>query len=611
MHTCSRKTFLHQCLALGALGYLSPLVNHASHPGGPAATLDWPTVVAANTAEVAELLKNPPAAQGVVRRRLGYDLANLAAAYATPESPYAGQAALLPPMQAIVALLLSNQHPDGTLDIGNLASPPDTAFILEPLCSGATILGRLSTPALAPLKADLKRFIERAGEGLRTGGVHTPNHRWVVSAALARVNALYPRPGYVARIREWLDEVIYQDRDGAYLERSMTYSAVIDHSLLTLARLLPMPSLLTYVRKNLDLVYYLSEPNGELVSTGSRRQDQYRDVTGLASKAPATPRPQDLYSSQNLLAFYHVFLYLAIRDTNPTYAAIARFAEGIDGFDTLIGRDLLSVCAEEPLFRQPTPAPKAPPVRFTKLFAQTNLVRIRRDARTTTLFGGADFPIIIASGRSNSPNFLGYRNGAAVLHYLRLSTDFFSTGYFHSQGIRAVGSGYQLEQVIEAPYYQPLPKAYRRADGDSRLSPSTDGRFWNKMDFSHRPVSNLKRMVVQVMVQPLDTGNQLTIRVDGAKGVRVTLEFCFGRGGTVSGLRPVEGQADTYWLEADGGTYQAGSDTIRLGPGVVQHAKISGLEGEAYSSHFGSLRTEGIHVYSTGLTPFAHTLTIG
>ncbi|SFB89556.1 prenyltransferase/squalene oxidase repeat-containing protein [Spirosoma endophyticum] len=589
MENISRKAFL-QYAGLATMATLTPFLANAW--AGKTTDDDfYKKIVAANADEVSKLVKALASDITDVKRRSGYDLANLVAAFSEPTSTYFQKAELVPFMTKIIRFLVKAQHDDGTLDFGNLASPPDTAFILEPLCAAGTILKTNTNSSLDEVKTLLKQFVVKAGEGLRTGGVHTPNHRWVVSAALAKINALYPNPGYVKRIREWLSEGVFCDNDGNFLERSMNYSAVIDRALVTMGRLLPMPSLFESARKNLWLVYYHAEPNGELVTVDSRRQDQYAPIS--------------------ILNFYHDYYFLAIHDNNPEFAAIANYIETLPGFEARVLTDLLVTFLEEPLFKKALPSPKAPPATFEKFFKTTNLVRIRRDTTTTTIFGGNDFPIIIASGRSNSPNFFAYRKGEAILKYMRLSTDFFSTGYFHSQGITQAGGKYVLHQKFAAPYYQPLPAKYKRADGNYQLAPSTDGRFWNKMDFEHRPQSNVSVLDTTITVEEKNGSNQLTFSVKGIAGVHVTIEFCFREGGSLSGLKKLDELPDTYALESGSGEYSHGKDSIKFGPGIFKHAKLQGLEGEMYSSHFGSLRTTGMHVYFTGLTPFTHTISIG
>jgi hypothetical protein len=587
MENITRKEFIKNTVALGALAILSPLSSElfAKEKSGVDEEL-MQKLIMANDKLVEKLVVELGSEITVLRRGLGYDFAYLSSSYCTKGSAYFQKEELPPLMIKILNFLSKTQAEDGTLDLGNLGSPPDTAFILEPICAATSILHKNKSKELNEVKETVKNFIVKAGVGLTEGGVHTPNHRWVVSAALSRIHSLYPNQKYVDRINDWLGEKVYNDSEGHYLERSVIYSEVIDRCLITIARLMNKPELLEPVRKNLKMTYYYMEPNGEVVSVESRRQDQFM--------------------IKNILEYYHHYRYLAIKENNSEFAGIARFIEGVKGFEEdVIGHSLFHFL-EEPLLKRALP--KASPLEtdFEKLFTKTNLARIRRNNTTTTIFGGNDWPLIIASGRSTNPNFFSFRKGDAILRYMRLSNGFFNTGYFRSEGLKKEGNQYILHKKLEAPYYQPLPQNLRKEDGDYQLSESTDGRFWNKMDFEDRKISNVKTLDTTITVEERNGTNEVTFKISGADNVPVTIELCFGEGGKLTGVTDAEG--GNFILEKGEGEYQMGKDSVKFGPGIMKHKKITGLDGEMYSSHFGSLRTEGMHVYLTGKTPFEHTI---
>ncbi len=589
MSRINRSEFLRSSLKVGALAIISqaaPITKALGNESDWSSSIDEELVKrisAANDSYVEDLLRSGKPGSG---RKLGHDFSCLAAAYTYVGSRYHQDALLISLLDKNLDILIEDQAEDGTLNFGNLESPPDTGFLIELFAAGAFLLLKDNSPAVAELNNKAKKFILKAGDALTVGGVHTPNHRFVICAALSRINTLYPNKKYINRIDDWLGEGIYNDADGHFPERSRNYDQVEDNSLITIARLLNRPALLGPVRKNLEMTYYYMEPNGDLVVNDSRRQDQW--------------------SGKRMTAFYNHYRYMANRDRNGRYAAIAKLIEAMDDFENDVVKREFYNFLEAPLLQQQLPVPTAPPVSFEKLFTSSSLLRIRRDKISSTLFGGNDLPIVIASGRSSSPNFFSYRKGNAILKYMRLSSAFFSTGYFYSEGLKKSGISYTLYRKLDVPYYQPLPKNLRNVKGDYKLSPSIDSRFWNKMDFSKRPVSNVKSLVTKITLLEHNGVVELIFQVSGSKDVLVTIEMCFKEGGKLTGVAAADN--DNNFLESGMATYEFGGDTIQFGVGANAHKNIAGLEGERYSYQFGSLRTEGMHVFITGKTPFTHQL---
>ncbi|MGG9963211.1 hypothetical protein [Ferruginibacter sp. SUN106] len=581
----------HSFIKMSALAMLAPLGNDLFARAIPAKSFlseddIFKRMVVANDAQVDSLLQTVSVANFNFGRKAGFDFATLTASYCYSGSKHFQNPLIVPKLEILIQELTKFQTEDGTVNVGNLESPPDTAFLLEPLSAAAFLLVKNNANETTNVNLQLKAFIIKAADALATGGVHTPNHRWVICAALARVHKVYPDKKYSNRIEDWLGEGIYMDSDGHYPERSRIYSGVENNSLLTMGRLLNKPSLFEPVRKNLIATYYYMDPNGELVTTDSRRQDQYMTKT--------------------IVSYYLHYRFLAIKDNNNNLAGIAKLIEQMNGFEDEVMNRSLFLFLEDELLQQPLPVAVAPPVNYEKYFTTSQLVRIRRDKTTATIFGGADWPIIIASGRSNSPNFYAYRKGNAVLKFMRLSSAFFGMGYFYSEGIKKEGNKYILHKKLMVPYYQPLPKSKRKVNGDYTLSPSIDDRFWNKMDFKARPVSNVKTLDTTITFAENGTTNELTFLVSGLKGVAVTIELCFAEGGKLTGV--TEAKDGNSFLENGMGKYESGEDSIQFGPGAVTHKTITNLEGERYSTHFGTLHTKGMYVYITGTTPFTHTL---
>jgi hypothetical protein len=542
----------------------------------------------ANDKQVAILLGTVKKDNLNFSRKTAYDIAILTASYCYKGSVYYQNQQLVEKIDLLVSFLTAAQTADGTVNVGNLESPPDTAFVMEILCPANVLLLKEKNASLNTINTQLKNIITKAGEALSKGGVHTPNHRWVICAALSQINALYPDKKYTNRIADWLDEGIFIDTDGHFPERSGTYSSVETAAFISMARFLNKPALLQAVRKNLQMMYYYMEQNGELVSNDSRRQDQY------------APRSAAI--------FYLQYRYMAVHDNNSFFAAVAKKIESAILFDKEVLERSLFYFLENETLQQPLSSTAKLADNYEKLFSTSHLLRIKRSDITITLFGGVDWPLIIASGRSCSPNFFSYRKGNAILKYMRLSSGFFSMGYFYSEGLQRKGNKYILNKKTEVPYYQPLPKSKRSVKGDYLLAPSVDDRFWNKMDFKNRPVSNVKILNTTITLTEQEGIAELNIVMDGLKDVPVTIELCFNEGGIITGV--TEDGKGNYFLGKDVGIYKWGEDEISFGPGLVTHKAVDNLEGERYSTHFGNLKTTGMHVFLTGKTPFRQTIKI-
>lgn len=546
-------------------------------------------LVAANDRLVPSLNEGaapPGAIRGI--RGTGSQIEALCAAFCAPESSYHGDAALIAPMEKASRRLLDAQHADGTIDSGNLFSPPDTGFVLESVCRALAVLRVVNDRRLDQTRENLSRFILAGGEPLVTGGVHTPNHRWVVCAALARIHSLFPAEKYVRRIDQWLGEGIFIDQDGQFAERSTgIYSAVEDGAFVTLARLLNRPELLEPVRRNLTMNVYYMHPDGEMETVASRRQD-----AGMVG---------------NISHYYLEYRYLAIRDGNALFSGVAELIESklaaqVQRMGALTG------FLEEPLLQKPLPAPAAVPSRYAKVFAGSGVARVRRDEMSATVFGGSDWPLGVASGLSSNPTFFTFRKGGAVLESVRMACNFFSEGAFRSEGLVVENGAYSLHQRFDVPYYQPLAERDRNARGDYPLTPAADERYWSKMNFPKRPVSNVQTIDQRVFVVEKDGGFELRFEITGHDGVPVTVELAFRAGGTFAGAVREEAEPKTYSLGDGLGRYTVGGDTIEFGPGGGAAHRFLRLEGHTYTAHRGSLRPSGLCVYVTGVTPFRRTL---
>ena len=475
-------------------------------------------------------------------------LDTLGTAFLYKDSRYHGDRLLMERMRLAVGFLERGQTPDGNIDnpVTNFNSPPDTAFAVRPI---TTILLLAQKQNAREVVAMLEPFLKRAGQALSVGGVHTPNHRWVVCSALAKLNEVFPTPDYVRRIDQWLAEGIDIDADGQFSERSTTvYNPITDRALIEIAAKLNRPALLDPVRRNLESLRYLIHPGDEVVTEISRRQDRFERA--------------------KIDSHWFSLQYLAVHDANGQFSALARrCAPGSVSLSTLL---------EFPEMRRAIP-PAPLPENYEHRFPAIGLARIRRGPTSVTLLLGG------------SSRFLSFRRGDAIVQSVRFASAFFGKGQFVPTAAGKRDGSYHFSQELSAPYWQPLDPP-RRLESYEDIQTSK----------SFRRQSEVCHLKQSATVTETKNGLDVRIQAAGTKDVPLAVEISFAPGGKVTGGQALPGIANGWLCGTGGIEYRTGANGIRMGPGRADHRYVNVRGAEA--------RLAGETVYVTGFTPFDETL---
>ncbi|NNC11564.1 hypothetical protein HII28_06690 [Planctomonas sp. JC2975] len=483
----------------------------------------------------------------------------------------------------------------------NLQSPPDSAFTINDACDAYAFLDGVADASA--VRDAIGAIICDAAGALLTGGVHTPNHRWEISAALARIHRSFPDERLVARVDEWLAEGVDVDRDGLYSERSPNYAAhVTNPSLSAIGDSLGRPELKVeleaIVHRNLEATLALVRQDDTVETVQSRRQDQ------ASTRFPIAP-------------YLAAFRIAAVTTGRADFAAAARRAAASAPLDA----ELLAESLLRPQLLAALPEPGEPEVLGTSvpgtsvlgpssyLLETVGLAGRRSGVVETVLYGGSDYAAHrrIRSGLANNPTFARVFAGDAVLESMRLSRSFFDLGPFRASSLRQVADDeYVLEETVNAAYYQPLGAAERKADGEYELD--DDGRFSASMSFPLRPRDEVS-MTTVIGARLLPDGVELQVSI-AAPRLPWSLEFAFRPGGAVIG--GVADGEDGWVLPSGHGGYEAGDARILLD---VDGAELSATPlpyepGQDYGFLGGTDAARGVRVRVGGTAPATFRVSI-
>ncbi len=492
---------------------------------------------------------NPHSTAGLIK--------TLATSYSVEKSKYYQDDTLTEPMTLAAKYLLKVQHEDGTIDLlsTNFHSTPDTAFVVEPIWLSYQLLKHDEN--LSQLLDLLKEFMLKAGEAFTVGGIHTPNHRWVVSMAMAMLNHSFPDERYGNRISEWLREGVDMDEDGQYEEKSTyIYTPLTNRCLMNIAMYDNRPELWEYVEKNLEMMMYYVHPNGEVATEASGRQDQFRigfmEHYYLPYKMAATRGMgnAEFWAMVNRIEKTvpeKLLTYLPYFFINPWIS---------NDFSKIEGGSI--------------------PDNYIREFHGSNLVRIRRGNIDATILG-------------NNPTFLTVSKGKAVLASVRMASAFFGRGQVKSKTIEKEGNSFILKWEFHWGYFQPLP---------DNQKPNYSLPF--DEDRKRRKMSERQSMSATIKISEESGIFNLEFEVWGTENVPLAIELGFRNGGILSGVEKSPHFEKAYLFGSEKASYTFEDDTIEFGPGQADH-EWTAIRG-------GLPKPDGECVYITGFTPFKKIL---
>ncbi len=529
---------------------------------------------------------NDPLPVSFSGRRFAAYIETLIGSFISPTSQYHQSPILLQTIHHLVDLLTNACNPDGTLNSGNFASPPDTAFVVPPMGSALRAL-KHHAPKQTETITHIEQFLKRIGEPLITGGIHTPNHRWVVCSALSYLYHFFNDPRYLSRIDQWLAEGIDIDPDGHVSERSTaTYAHVTTDALIRISTLLNRPELLEPVRKCLSAMIYFFRLDGTIETTASRRQDQHQNPTGNR--------------------WYLDYRFMAIHDKNGLFTAQV---QALEQTSVHLTPTTLIRLLEEPIFTQNTPEPKPLPNTYHIFHKHSGIARIRTQNTDATIFAGCDGFGPPISGLARNPTFFRLQKGDAHLCSVRIAPMYFSCGYMQASNITRNNNIYQFSQTMTVSYFQPLDPKHHHTQGQYDLT-SAEDRYYSCMNFPLRDRANVQSLAFHVTIKQREEIFEIDLQANGPIGVPIAIEFAFPNIGTLNNVISAQDQMNNIHFLASGiGSYTHQNNTLTFGPGNNAHQWHPFLAPTGFYWPPDEPHTHQ-YVYIPFLTPTSKTFTI-
>ena len=425
--------------------------------------------------------------------------------YSLPESKYYHSEKMLSVIKKCSEAGMKKLNDDFTANVltTNFHSPEQ--FGLNVLASGAIAMRSALVGSEEETEAynAMLKLIDAMGKGALNSGFHTPNHRWIESAALLLSNdALDGKgcgPELVEKANKYLAEGIDCDEYGEWSERSAgMYNAHCDEAFLRMYYETNDKEFLDAVCRNLELMQYYIKDDFSMFTQNSRRTDK-----GEVGNRPMFMKAQTYYSDV-YLEQYMVAGYLS---NNAKFAAIAK---QIYASTKRRGGNAYHVNLEcftrypELRYWDPDTSDLGLPASYDMYWPKSNIVR-RKDSN-------ASYSVL-----AGNPSFLQIES-AGINLYARICSAFFAVAQFAPRTLEKTDDGYRMVMKSHGEYKLPLD------DPDESCK-----NYWS-IERSRRKVIQPLDFYCIVDIKFIENGIELTVETTGCDMVPLKLEFAVNPG---------------------------------------------------------------------------------
>ncbi|MFO7611174.1 MAG: hypothetical protein R6W99_01630 [Clostridia bacterium] len=499
---------------------------------------------------------------------------NLAVMYYNEDSKHHLDSRLLNAAGLAMDYGLKKQHEDGTIDLveTNFHCASTIGFSIQGVVPGYRVIKKYSShsPLEDEFQSKVLKYIEKSADGMKAGGFHTPNHRWVLASALALCSNELGRKDLLEDIDLYLDEGIDCNEYGEWTERSAgIYNKVNNDGMIILAEELGKWELLDHVGRNLYMMFTYLEPDDSLFTMNSHRQDFGQQMYPMRYYENYLMTAH--YTKNKHFAYMADYLFNMVNDFPNDAGPL-----GAANLPTCMHRYMLhDFLRENELEKE-----NFDWTHYEKFYGESNIVRKRCGDSITTIMGG-------------NPSFLRFQQGRNVV-MLRYAASFFGTeGMFTPDSIAPINGGYRLHYRSDWGYVRPLGRPDK---------PVKDGHT----NIEHRERVNMQVFDVDIDIYPMDDGVRVELDSKGVEDLPCKLELIFQPGGFFDSTQAeFKASEDQHIMVKFGGfKYMLGNDIIEVDGAFAQtnyHAELRGSLPPVPKS---------FTVYFTGWSPTKRTILI-